>query len=148
LGKLGVKSVEIETVPSWNQRQRHFGVRAKFVWGAGFAGVIAGHSQTAAQFAAEGLEAAHVIALPAMERDGHFGQGMADSVSIHPEGGVAFASQFIRGRNIFWGAHLCRAIRYHESKTRFNKEFFECRVAECQFSLRRADLLLASLHAF
>ena len=57
--------------------------------------------QAAAQFAAGVFESAHVIALPAVERNGDLGQPAHGSVGIDAQGGESLAGRFVSGLNTF-----------------------------------------------
>ena len=65
--ELAVEGVQVEPVCAGNERERLGGVGSEFVGRARFAGIIAGGDDAAGERPAEILEAAHVIALPAVE---------------------------------------------------------------------------------
>ena len=67
--ELAVEGVEVEAVAARDERERLVGVGAQFVRRAGGSRVVAGGREAAAEFAAELLEAAHVVALPAVQRN-------------------------------------------------------------------------------
>ena len=88
-----------------NDRQRLLEVRPQFGGGAGFAGIIAGDGQPATEFRAGALEAADIVALPAVDGDGDAGQLFEGLVGIHAKRGVAFPGQTIGLFNLLGGAH-------------------------------------------
>ena len=107
--KLSVASVQVEAMSAGNQRERLRRVRAEFIWCAGLPGIIPrGHNATG-QRATTILEAAHVIALPAVQRNRYAGKLLEDGVGVDSEGGVAFASQFVGLLNSFGIAHARKA---------------------------------------
>jgi hypothetical protein len=65
--ELTVERVQIEPMLAGDERQRLGCVRAQFIRRPGFAGIIAGGHDTAAQGAAEVLEPADIVALPAVK---------------------------------------------------------------------------------
>src|ERR1035437_6099255 len=73
--ELAVERVQIQTMFSGSERIRFFQIGAKFVRRARFAGIISGGDESAAQRAAEIFKSAHVIALPAVQRDGNLRKG-------------------------------------------------------------------------
>ena len=87
--RLGVAGVQIEAVLSGDEREGLDRVAAQFVGGAGLAGVVARDGQTAAQFLAGLLEPAHVVALPAVQGNGHGGQALQSGGRIDPQRGIA-----------------------------------------------------------
>ena len=91
-----------------NQSERLIQVSAKFIRRAGFAGIISRGHDAAGEGTAEILEAADVVTLPAVKRDGDFGKLLEDGVGVNPEGGVAFAGELVGGGNLF-GVHRRKA---------------------------------------
>ena len=102
--ELAVKRVQVQTMLAGDEGERPVEVGAEFVGRAGFAGIISRGHNAAGERAAEILEAADVVALPAVERDGDFGELLEDGVGVDPEGGIAFAGKLVGGGNLF-GVH-------------------------------------------
>ena len=105
---LGVAGVEVEAVAAGNERERLLEVRPQFVGRAGLAGVIAGDGQAAAERLAGVLEAADVIALPAMDGNRDAGKLLEGFVGVHAQGGIAFFGEAIGLFDLFGGAHAQR----------------------------------------
>ena len=99
--ELAVERVQVQTMFARNQRECLIEIGAEFVGRAGFAGIISGGNNAARKRAAEILKAAHVIALPAMQRDRNFGELLEDGVGVDAERGVAFARELVSGGNLF-----------------------------------------------
>ena len=74
-------------------------VPAQLVNRTGAARVVAGGLDVAAETALRFLEARHVFALPAMERDGDRGQLAQGGFYINAEGGVGFFGKVKGGRH-------------------------------------------------
>ena len=91
--EIAVKGVQIEAVFAGDERQRLLGVGAEFLRAAGLAGIIAGGDEAAAERPAEVFEAAHVVALPAMEGHGDFFQVFQHAIHVHAQFGVTFFGQ-------------------------------------------------------
>ena len=91
--ELAVEGMQVEAVLAGNERQRFGRVGAKFIGRARFAGIIARGHDAAGERAAEIFKAAHVVALPAMQRDGNFLQAFQHPVRVHADGGVAFPGE-------------------------------------------------------
>ena len=87
--RLGVAGVQVEAVLAGNEREGLVRVAAEFVGRAGLAGIVARDGQSAAQFLAGIFESAHVVALPAMQRNGHGGQALQSGFGIDPQRGIA-----------------------------------------------------------
>jgi len=61
--------VEAEAMFAGDEREGIFEITAQFVWRSGFAGIIAGDSEAAAEGGVRLFEASDVVPLPAMKRD-------------------------------------------------------------------------------
>ena len=104
--ELAVEGVQVEAVLAGDQREGLVQVGAKFLGRAGLAGIVARDREAAAEFFARVLEAADVVALPAVERDRNRGEPLDGRVGVDAEFGVTF----FRGRvgrldRWFVGAH-------------------------------------------
>ena len=71
--ELAVERVQIQTMLARDERISFFQIGAEFIRRARLAGIIAGGHQPAAERAAEIFKAAHVVALPAVQRNGNGG---------------------------------------------------------------------------
>src|SRR5262249_9506517 len=89
--RLGVDGVQVEAVPAGDQAQGFFQVAAQLVGVARLAGVVAGRLDAAAGQAEVVLEAADVVALPAVQGYRDCGEDLQGPVAIDAEGGVALA---------------------------------------------------------
>gem|GEM_PF-4449009 len=97
-GEVGVTGVEIETVPSGNQRQGLVEIAPQFVEGAGLARIISRRLDSAAcQLGAGMLEPAHVVPLPAMQGDRDTPEPLQSGLGVHGLSGVYFLGDGIRG---------------------------------------------------
>ncbi len=94
--EVGVAGMQIDAVRAGNQGKRFFQVAAQFVERARLAGVVAGDGEAAAEFGAGFLEAAHVVALPAMHRDRDARQTRERHLGVDLHGGVLLAREGIR----------------------------------------------------
>ncbi len=104
-GEFAVEGVEVEAVFTGDEGEGFVEVGAEFVGCACFAGVVAGDGDAAGEGLGSGLEAAYIIALPAVEGDGDFGQFLHGEFGIDSEFGVAvFGVLVIRGGGFggFW----------------------------------------------
>lgn len=97
--ELAVKRVQIQPVFPRNQRQRLVQIRAEFVRGAGFAGIIPRDRDTAAEALAGVFEAADVVALPAVQGNRDGGESGHGRAGVHAEAGVAGFRQFVGAGN-------------------------------------------------
>ena len=79
-----------------DQREGLDRVAAKFVGRAGLAGIIARDGQSAAELLAGVFEAADVVALPAMQRNGHGGQSLQGGFGIDAQRGIALFGGLVR----------------------------------------------------
>ena len=107
-GHFGIAGVQVEAV---NPRQDGKGlleVRPELLRCAGFARVVSGDGQSAAERLAGVLEAAHIIALPAMDGNRDVGDLLQCSVGVHAQGGIAFFGEAIGLFNLLGGAHIYR----------------------------------------
>ena len=98
--------MQIEPVRAGNQRERFRRVGAKFIRRAGFAGVITRGHEAATERSAVVFKTTHIIALPAVKRDRHFGQRPENFVSIHANCRVTFAGQAVRLLRILLRVHV------------------------------------------
>ncbi len=89
----GVKGVQVHSVFAGNQKKGLLQISPQLVRCSRLAWIIAGDRQAAAEFSAGVLESAHVISLPAMERDGDSGELFQCLVGVHALLGVAFLRQ-------------------------------------------------------
>ena len=92
---LGVAGVEVQAVRAGDQREGLVEVGAQFVGRAGLAGIVARDRQAAADRLAGVLEAADVVALPAVERDGDARQPRQGELGVHAERRVAIAGVYV-----------------------------------------------------
>ena len=76
-------------------------VCAEFVGVAGFAGVVSGGGDAAAE-GGGGFEAGDVVALPAVEGDGDGGECGEGFVGVYAEGGVLFFGEGVGGGHDDW----------------------------------------------
>ena len=67
--------------------------------------MVPGDGDSAAERVADVFEAAHVIALPAVERDGNLRESAEGAVHIDAEGGVAFVGESVGGGGGFGAGH-------------------------------------------
>ncbi len=101
-----VDGVQVEAVCAGQQAVDHVQVAAQFVGVAGFAGVVAGGGDAAGERAAGVLEAAHVIALPAVQGEGDGGEGVEGGIGVHAQGGVALFGEGVGGVDLGFGGHV------------------------------------------
>ena len=85
---LGVAGVQVQAVRAGDQRQGLVQVGPQLVGRAGLARIIAGDRQAAAQFLARVLESAHVVALPAVQRNGDTRQTLHSPIHVHAPVGI------------------------------------------------------------
>ena len=76
-----------------NERERVIEIGAKFIGGAGLAGVVAGDGEAAAEFVTRVLETADVVALPAVQRNGDGLQPLERAFGVDAQRGIAFFRQ-------------------------------------------------------
>src|SRR5262245_52797600 len=88
VSEIAVEGVEVESMAAGDERECLIEVIAQFVGVACAAGVIAGDGESTADFVAGVFEAADIIALPALERDGDGGEAAQGAVNIDSRGGV------------------------------------------------------------
>jgi len=86
--RLGITGVQAEAMGAGYERQRLLEIGAQLVGRAGFAGKVARDSQAAAQPAPAFSKAAHVVALPAMQRQRQPRQLLQRPVGIDAEPGI------------------------------------------------------------
>ena len=104
--KFAIHRVEIDAMLAGNQRQRLLQIHSKLVGSTRLAGVFAGDGQPAAgigpcqtlsrtrqSFVGMFFEAADVITLPAVDRDGNLRERFERAGHGHAEGGVTFGGQ-------------------------------------------------------
>ena len=92
-----------------DQAVRLVEVLAQLLGGARLAGVVAGGRQPAAQRTAACLEAAHVIALPAVQADRDRGELRQRRVGVHAQRRIPFARQRVGVTDLF-----LRKLRGHQ----------------------------------
>lgn len=109
--EFAVAGVQVQAVFAGNEGERHFQIGSEFFGGAGFAGVISGNGDAAAEGLGGVFEAGDVVALPAVEGDGDGGELAEGGFGIDAEGGVAFLSEAVGVRKErflvggCWGGH-------------------------------------------
>ena len=103
---LGIAGMQVEAVAAGNDRKGLLEVAAQLVGRAGLAGVIAGDGEAAAQLLAGVLEAADVVALPAMDGDRDARQLFEGFIGVHAQGGIAFFGKLIGLFDLLGGAHV------------------------------------------
>ena len=83
----GVDGVEVEALLAGDQGEGLFGVFAEHVRVDGGAGVVAdGHDTAAGDGFVMDFEAFHIVALPAVERDGGVGEGGQRGIRVNADG--------------------------------------------------------------
>ncbi len=102
---LGVAGMQVEPVRPGQHRERLLKVRPQFGRRARFAGVIAGDGQPTAQRLAGILEAADIVALPAMDGNRYAAKLFKGFIGIHPQGGKTFPGEAIGLFDLFRDAH-------------------------------------------
>ena len=108
--KLPVEGVQVHPMPARDQREGLGKVGPQFVGRAGLARVVARHGQAAAEPSAGVLEAAHVVSLPAVERDGDLLERRERRGRVHPERVVLVLGESVRVFNRF--LHVSRHRRH------------------------------------
>ena len=73
--KLAIERVQVQTMFAGNERQRFVEVGAKFFRRARLAGIISRDREAVAERATDIFKTAHVVALPAVQRDGNLRKG-------------------------------------------------------------------------
>jgi len=81
---LGVAGVQVQPMRAGNKRERPIQVGPQLVRRAGFAGVVAGDGQSAADLIGSALEPAHVVPLPTVHRNGDLGEAPQRISHVHP----------------------------------------------------------------
>ena len=99
--ELSITGVKVHAMCAGNQCQRFLQIGAEFVRRAGLAGMIACDRKATAERLARVFKSAHIVALPALERDGNDGELFQRSVRVHAGLGVAFPGQIEGGLNVF-----------------------------------------------
>src|ERR1044071_2402112 len=107
VSEFAVRRVKVEAVATGNERPRLGGVQAQFVGGARLSGIVAGGGNPAAERLTGPLEAADVVALPAMQRNGDRRKAPQGNSRVDAQRGVPFACEFVGGVNL-WCGHLTR----------------------------------------
>jgi hypothetical protein len=97
--------MQVEALLAGDERHRLLGVGAEFLRRAGFAGIIAGGDQAAAEGAAEIFKSAHVIALPAVEGHRDIRERFQHAIHVHAGFGVAFFGQIKGFFDVIFGTH-------------------------------------------
>jgi len=93
--EFAVERVEIEAMAARDQRQRQGRIGAQLIGGPGLARIVPRRCQAATEACPELLEPAYVIALPAMQRDGHGSQALERPFGIDAGFGVAVSGDGI-----------------------------------------------------
>src|SRR5437899_5686371 len=114
---LRVRRVQTQAMLAGDKRERLFKVAAELVRRASFSRIIAGDSESSAKGAVRILEAADVVTLPAMKRNGNARKLSERFADIYTEFGVAFFCEVERafemlgrlGHNRIRGRTLGRA---------------------------------------
>ena len=91
--ELAVEGVQVQPVFARHERQRQVQISAQFFRRAGLAGIVAGHGQTVAQRTAGVFETAHVVALPAVQRNGNRRESFQRMVHVHTQRGITLPGQ-------------------------------------------------------
>ena len=95
--RFGVHRVQVDAMGAGHERQGRCIVGAQFIGCAGLAGVVAGDRQAAAHVDAQVFKTGVVVALPAVQRDGHLGQLLEGPIGVDAQVGVALLRRCIRG---------------------------------------------------
>ncbi len=98
--RLGVDRVQVQAVRAGDERVGLVEVRAQLVGVARLARIVARGRDPAGELAAGVLEAADVVALPAVQADLGCGQGGQGRLGVDAEGGVALAGQGVGVRDL------------------------------------------------
>ena len=91
VGGVDVAGVEVDAMTAGNAGEGCFKIGAEFLRCAGAAEVVAGNGQAAAELGRGVFEAADVVALPAVERNGNRGETLDGAIGIDAEFDVLFA---------------------------------------------------------
>ena len=87
--EVAVDGVDVQTVITRQQAFHLFDVFAHFFDVAGFAGIVAGSLNTARKLAVRVFETGYVVRLPAVQRQGYFGDLFQYGVGIDTDFGIA-----------------------------------------------------------
>ncbi len=93
--RLEIDGMEIYALPAGNLHKRSLKIAAQFVGVAGASRIVAAGLDSARQFSRRVLEAAHIVALPALNRDGNLIQGLKQIVCVNSNCGVTFPGQLV-----------------------------------------------------
>jgi len=93
---LQVHGVQVEPVPARNEAIGRLQIATKLVGGSGLSGIGAGGHDSPVGEPRLALEPAHVVALPAVHRDGDPPEPFEGGVGIHAQFRIAFVGQPIR----------------------------------------------------
>ena len=99
-GIIQVICMNVDLGSTRNQVEGFREVGAQFFQSAGTAGIIAGGLNAAGQRIAVPFKAEHIVALPAMQRDGSLVAKLDGLVGVYPDCRIGFAGQFIGFFNI------------------------------------------------
>jgi hypothetical protein len=102
---LKINGVQVQTMRAGQQAVDHIQVFAEFVCGAGLAGIVARSSDPTGQFTTGVFEAAHVVTLPAMERDGNFSEPDECLFRVNAESGISLLGDIIGGLDLGFRRH-------------------------------------------
>jgi hypothetical protein len=108
-----VDRVQVEALGPGDLRHRELGVGAQLVGGAGSPGVVAGALDAARQGAIRVLEAAHVVALPAVQRDRDLVEARERGVDVDIDGRIGLASQRV---GAFDGGVLMHEVPFRKGR--------------------------------
>ena len=108
--ELAVTRVQIEPVRAGNERECFRRVGAQLIRRAGFAGIIPRGHDAAGERPIEILKAAHVITLPAVQRDRDFGKRLEDFFGVHAVGGIAFPGEPVGLLRILFRVHCVSGL--------------------------------------
>jgi hypothetical protein len=103
--KLAIEGVEVEPVLARDDGECGVEIAAEFIGSASPTGIVAGHGEAAADRAPLVFKAAHVVALPAVQRHGNLGESGARLVGVHAERLISLAGDLVGGLNLFRGGH-------------------------------------------
>ena len=99
--KHGVVCVDVETVFAGNERERAVDILHQLGGGACRTGIIAGRLNAAVKRGGA-LKAAHIVALPAVHRDGSGKQGGYCLFGVDAECGITLARGFVDHFIVHW----------------------------------------------
>ena len=98
--EIAVDGVDVQTVVTREQGFHLFDVLAHFVDVAGFAGIVTGSLDTAGELSVGVFETGHVVGLPAVQRQGYFGDLFEHGIGIDADFGIARFGGFVGFQNL------------------------------------------------